>query len=267
MTHFETIYCTECNTSAVMHADGSVACLCSFVNDPDTDDIPPGWNTTRENIYAMQLAESDYAAALGKHLAEIFEPLGPLCSKSAPPAIQGYERGIIPDREVMVGIPGYLAEVTLGHAWDCGPDLAAPECLHVWHYGFREHVDPGKLAAAARATFAEGPLTLECWPTMASKTEGAIKHLREIYKICTEPGRYDDFAGCRSEEKAKRTLARLREDPLATLAFPEENTGMSARSCVNFCTGWGVMDEYLLSDPRFLTSWTAALEALAVHAA
>lgn len=59
-TKFDPIFCTECNEKAVMHADGSVACSCSFINDPDTDDIPAGWDTTRENIYAMQLAESDY---------------------------------------------------------------------------------------------------------------------------------------------------------------------------------------------------------------
>jgi hypothetical protein len=178
------------------------------------------------------------------------------------------DSGITADRKIEVGIPGYRAEVTLGHAWGCGPELAAPECLHVWHYGFREHVDPEKLAAAARATFAEGPLTLECWPTMASKTESAIKHLREIYaEACAKPWRYDDSAGgCMSDEKAKRTLDRLREDPLATLAFPQDNTWMAARRCVNFCTGWGVMDDYLLSDPRFLTAWKAALETLAQEA-
>jgi hypothetical protein len=60
MTHFEEIYCTDCKEKATMHADGSVACSCSFVNDPDTDSIPRSWHTTRENIYAMQLAESDY---------------------------------------------------------------------------------------------------------------------------------------------------------------------------------------------------------------
>lgn len=63
MTNFDPIFCTECHVNAVMHADGSVACGCSFVNDPDTDGIPSGWDTTRENIYAMQLAESDYQEA------------------------------------------------------------------------------------------------------------------------------------------------------------------------------------------------------------
>ena len=43
MTHFEEIFCSDCNQKATMHADGSVACSCSFVNDPDTDAIPAGW--------------------------------------------------------------------------------------------------------------------------------------------------------------------------------------------------------------------------------
>lgn len=60
-THFDAIHCEDCKQKAVMHADGSIACSCSFVNDPDIDDVPSAWNTTRENIYAMQLAESDYA--------------------------------------------------------------------------------------------------------------------------------------------------------------------------------------------------------------
>ena len=63
MTNFEKIFCTDCNLNATMHADGTVACGCSFVNDPDTDAIPGAWNTTRENVYAMQLAESDEASA------------------------------------------------------------------------------------------------------------------------------------------------------------------------------------------------------------
>jgi len=58
----EPIYCDDCKLAATMHADGSVACACSFVNDPDTDTIPSAWNTTRENVYALQLAESDYYA-------------------------------------------------------------------------------------------------------------------------------------------------------------------------------------------------------------
>lgn len=62
MTHFEPIYCDGCKMNATMHADGSVACSCSFVNGPDDDKIPAAWNTTRENVYAMQLAESDYAS-------------------------------------------------------------------------------------------------------------------------------------------------------------------------------------------------------------
>lgn len=56
-----TIFCTDCNGKAVMHADGSLACSCSFVNDPDIDAIPAAWNTTREAIYALQLAESEIA--------------------------------------------------------------------------------------------------------------------------------------------------------------------------------------------------------------
>ncbi len=59
MTKFEKVFCIDCNTSAVMHADGTVCCSCSSVSDPDCDEIPGGWQTTRENIYAMQLAESD----------------------------------------------------------------------------------------------------------------------------------------------------------------------------------------------------------------
>jgi len=55
------IFCTACKLNATMHADGSVACSCSFLNDPDTDPTPAGWDTTRENIYAMQLAESEEA--------------------------------------------------------------------------------------------------------------------------------------------------------------------------------------------------------------
>ena len=58
----ENIYCTDCNLEATMHADGSVACSCALVNDPETDTIPAAWNTTRENIYALQLAESEYAS-------------------------------------------------------------------------------------------------------------------------------------------------------------------------------------------------------------
>jgi hypothetical protein len=54
------IFCTDCNQKAVMHADCSIACSCSFINDPDIDGMPSGWDTTRENVYAMQLAESDY---------------------------------------------------------------------------------------------------------------------------------------------------------------------------------------------------------------
>jgi len=57
--NYETIYCDDCKTKAVVHADGSVACSCSFVDDPDSDTIPPAWNTTAENVYAIQLAESD----------------------------------------------------------------------------------------------------------------------------------------------------------------------------------------------------------------
>lgn len=59
-TQLDGIFCTDCNTKAAMHADGTVTCSCSSVADPDTDPIPVAWNTTRENIYAMQLAESDY---------------------------------------------------------------------------------------------------------------------------------------------------------------------------------------------------------------
>lgn len=55
------IFCTGCNLDATMHADGTVACGCSLVADPDTDTIPAAWNTTREAVYALQLAESDNA--------------------------------------------------------------------------------------------------------------------------------------------------------------------------------------------------------------
>jgi hypothetical protein len=58
----ETIFCDDCKLEATMHADGSVACSCAFVNDPDTDTIPTAWNTTRENVYDLQLAESEYAS-------------------------------------------------------------------------------------------------------------------------------------------------------------------------------------------------------------
>lgn len=55
------IFCTVCNTEAACHADGSVACSCSVVNDPQDDQIPASWNATMEEVYAIQLAESDYA--------------------------------------------------------------------------------------------------------------------------------------------------------------------------------------------------------------
>ena len=63
MTNFDQIFCTDCHLNAAMHADGTVACGCSLVADPDTDTIPRAWNTTRGNIYAMQLAESDEVSA------------------------------------------------------------------------------------------------------------------------------------------------------------------------------------------------------------
>ena len=53
------IFCTDCYLTATMHADGTVACGCSCVADPDTDAIPAAWDTTREAVYALQLAESE----------------------------------------------------------------------------------------------------------------------------------------------------------------------------------------------------------------
>lgn len=53
------IFCTDCHTNVSMHADGTLSCSCSMVSDPDSDPIPAGWNTTREQCYELQLAESE----------------------------------------------------------------------------------------------------------------------------------------------------------------------------------------------------------------
>ena len=56
-----TFYCDDCKEKLTMHADGSVACSCATFSDPDGDaPVPSGWNATREDIYRLQLAESDY---------------------------------------------------------------------------------------------------------------------------------------------------------------------------------------------------------------
>lgn len=54
--------CAECHEPLTMHADGTVACSCAAFADPDnySEMIPNGWDITREEIYALQLAESDY---------------------------------------------------------------------------------------------------------------------------------------------------------------------------------------------------------------
>jgi hypothetical protein len=52
------IFCTDCYYIATMHADGTVACGCSVIADPETETIPASWDTTREAIYALQLEES-----------------------------------------------------------------------------------------------------------------------------------------------------------------------------------------------------------------
>lgn len=55
----EEIFCSACKTKATVHADGSVVCSCDYVGDAETDIIPVSWNTTRENVCALQLAESE----------------------------------------------------------------------------------------------------------------------------------------------------------------------------------------------------------------
>jgi hypothetical protein len=62
LTHFDVIQCSDCNTTCVMHADGSIACSCAFVDEPDTDAIPAAWNTTRENIHAMLMLIAEISA-------------------------------------------------------------------------------------------------------------------------------------------------------------------------------------------------------------
>ena len=55
-------FCNDCKEKLTMHADGSVACSCATFSDPDdaNEAVPSGWNATREDIYRLQLAESDY---------------------------------------------------------------------------------------------------------------------------------------------------------------------------------------------------------------
>ena len=55
-------FCNDCKEKLTMHADGTVACSCATFADPDdaNEAVPSGWNATREDIYRLQLAESDY---------------------------------------------------------------------------------------------------------------------------------------------------------------------------------------------------------------
>jgi hypothetical protein len=55
------VFCNDCKEKLTMHADGTVACSCATFADPDdAEAVPSGWNATREDIYRLQLAESDY---------------------------------------------------------------------------------------------------------------------------------------------------------------------------------------------------------------
>jgi hypothetical protein len=58
----EQFSCADCHEKLTMHADGTVACSCAMFSDPDdaNEAVPSGWNATREDIYRLQLAESDY---------------------------------------------------------------------------------------------------------------------------------------------------------------------------------------------------------------
>lgn len=55
--------CNECHERLTVHANGTVACSCAAFSDPDyySEMIPNGWDISREEIYALQLAESNPA--------------------------------------------------------------------------------------------------------------------------------------------------------------------------------------------------------------
>jgi len=55
-------FCNDCKEKLTMHADGTVACSCATFNDSDdaNEAVSHSWNATREDIYLLQLAESDY---------------------------------------------------------------------------------------------------------------------------------------------------------------------------------------------------------------
>lgn len=78
----------------------------------------------------------------------------------------GFGSGLIADREINVAREGSKkTSVTLAHSWSAGGRVAteARECLHVWHTGYRDDIDPAKIAAITPANPFLEPLSAECW--------------------------------------------------------------------------------------------------------
>lgn len=51
-------YCTSCNETLTLHADGSIACACDFLDaDAPTSKIPASWKIDAERVLGMRVCE------------------------------------------------------------------------------------------------------------------------------------------------------------------------------------------------------------------
>lgn len=165
------------------------------------------------------------------------------------------DSGIRNDRTVDVGLIVGQAEFTLGHAWGDGAAAAgelARECLHVGHYGFREDVDPSKVAAFAAHPFKGRPLTLAEWPTRAHVIAGACHRL------------WESASEHRAQGRVEATLCAMLDKPL--MSVDEAEWGGSpydwrvvAETCIEWCTGFRPMVSEILALPEFPSRWRDAV--------
>jgi len=56
------LYCPECETAVVLHADCTLACACSAMEPEDTEP-PAHWDTDADTVAAIRAAEQTYQEA------------------------------------------------------------------------------------------------------------------------------------------------------------------------------------------------------------